>query len=84
MLTKSKIGLSFAVVLGAASATAATHAFAGNACLDWACYATSSQNGKGESKQMNRHPMANAARGEHPRQPDAPLRWIDNPASPGG
>jgi hypothetical protein len=84
MLTKSKIGLSFAVVLSFASATPATHAFAGNACHDWACYLTSSQNAKGEGKHMNRYQKWNEIRAEQPRQPDPPLRWIDNPASPGG
>jgi hypothetical protein len=33
---------------------------------------------------MNRYDRGISIRGEHGRQPGAPLRWIDNPASPGG
>jgi hypothetical protein len=85
MFTKSTIALSFAAVLSAASLPLTTHAFAENSHLDWDGYAPSSQNGKGEKAQMNRYHVGNATRGEHPRQPGTPLlRWIDNPASPGG
>jgi hypothetical protein len=84
MFTKSTIALSFAAVLSATSVSLTTHAFAENSYLDWDGYAPSSQNGKGERAQMNRYHGRDAIRAEHPRQPGTPLRWIDNPASPGG
>jgi hypothetical protein len=83
MFTKSTIALSFAAVLSAASVPLTT-AFAKSNYLERDSYALSSQNGKGERAQMNRYHGGNAIRGEHPRQPGDPLRWIDNPASPGG
>jgi hypothetical protein len=84
MFTKSTIALSFAAVLSAASLPLTTHAFAEGNFLERNGCAPSSQNGTGERAQMNRCHGGNAIRGEHPRQPDTTLRWIDNPASPGG
>jgi hypothetical protein len=84
MLTNSKIALSVAVFLSAAGVSASPHAFAESNYLDRDGYAPSYQNGKGERTQMNRLPRGNALHGEHERQPDAPQRWIEDPASPGG
>jgi hypothetical protein len=84
MFAKSTIALSFAAILSAAPALLTTRAFAGNDHLDRDRYAPSFQDGKGERAQMNRYERGIAIRGEHPREPGTPLRWIDNPASPGG
>jgi hypothetical protein len=77
MFTKSTIAWSFAALLSAAPVPVTTHAFAES-------NAPSFQKGKGEAAQMNQHERGIAIRGEHPRPPSTPLRWIDNPASPGG
>jgi hypothetical protein len=81
MFTKSTIALSFAAVLSAASVPLTTYAFAERNYLELDGHAPSPLNEKGKKAQMNRYHGENAIRGEHPQQP---LRWIDNPASPGG
>jgi hypothetical protein len=80
MFTKSTIALSFAAILSAASVPLSTHAFAENSHLDWNWYGTTSKKGT----QMNLYHSGNAIRGEQSRHQGSPLRWIDNPASPGG
>jgi hypothetical protein len=84
MLTKSKIALSFAVVLGAASTPPATHAFAQSNYRDCGGCATGSQKGKREEPQMKRDHKGDAIHEQRSNEPGAPLRWIDDPASPGG
>jgi hypothetical protein len=84
MLSRSRITLSFAVILGAAAAALSTHAFAENGRLGWDGHATSSQAGKGARAQMNLYLGGNAIRAERLRPQALPQRWIDNPASPGG
>jgi hypothetical protein len=83
MLANSMIALSVAVLLSA-GVSASPHAFAESNYLDRDGYAPSYQSGKGERAQMNRPHRGNVLRGEHERPLDAPLRWIDDPASPGG
>jgi hypothetical protein len=84
MFTKSRIAMSFAVILSAASVPLSTHAFAENYHLGWDGYATGSQSGNGANAQMNLYHKGNAIRGERPRQQATPQRWIDDPASPRG
>jgi hypothetical protein len=84
MLSKSKIALSFAVVLGAASVSLTSHAFAQNDSLDRGGYEVGSKKVKTEKPQMNLDQRLNAIRGERSKVPGTPLRWIEYPASPGG
>jgi hypothetical protein len=77
MRTKSKIALSFMVVLSAASMSLTPHAFAQNGHLDRADYVTDSQKINGDQRR-------NAIRGKHSDELGTGSRWIDNPASPGG
>jgi hypothetical protein len=77
MRTKSKIALSFTVVLSAASMALTPHAFAQNGHLDRGDHVTDSQNMKGDQRR-------NAIRGKRSDEPGAGPRWIDNAASPGG
>jgi hypothetical protein len=82
MFTMSRIALSFAVVLSAASVPLATRAFVENSHLDWDPDATISQIGKGERARMNQHHRGNSIRGEDKQQQGTSQRWIDDPASP--
>jgi hypothetical protein len=84
MLSKSKIALSFAVVLGTASVTLTTHAFAQNEYLDRGGYEMGSKYGKTEKLQMNLNQRWNGIREERSKELGTPPRWIDDPASPGG
>jgi hypothetical protein len=83
MFTKSRIAISFAVILNAAAVPLSTDAFAKNSGPDRDRYATA-QNGKGGCVQMDPYDRANAIRGKHPQPQGTPRRCIDDPASPGG
>jgi hypothetical protein len=84
MLSKSNLAWFFGVALGAASVSLTTHAFAQNQYLDRGGYGVRSENGKTEKPQMNRDQRWNAIREERSKEPGIPLRWIDDPTSPGG
>jgi hypothetical protein len=84
MLTKSKIALSFAAVLGATSVSLTTHAFAQNNYPELGRYEPGSKNGVTDKLQMNLDRRWNGVREERSRELGTPPRWIDNPASPGG
>jgi hypothetical protein len=84
MLTKSQIALSFAAVLGATSVFLTTHAFAQNHYPEFGRYEPGSKNGRTDKLQMNLDQRWKGVREERSRELGPPLRWIDNPASPGG
>ena len=73
MLTKSKIALSFAVVLGATLVSLMTQALAQNPYPGHGRYEPGFRNG---------HQRWNGVREERSRV--TPPRWIDDPRSPGG
>jgi hypothetical protein len=81
MLARSKVALSFAIVFGAASVALTAQAFAQDG-VGRGGYATGSQ--KADKQQTNRDRRENAIREDRLREPGTLLRWIDNPASPGG
>jgi hypothetical protein len=83
MPTKSKIALSFAVILGATSVSLTTHAFAQNGTLDRGRSELNSKNGKTEKLQMKPDERWNDLRGERSNELGPRPRWIDA-ASPGG
>jgi hypothetical protein len=84
MLTKSKIALSFAVVLGATSVSPTTHAFAQNPDHDHGRYEPRSKNEKTDKPQLNLFQKWYGVREERLRELGTPTRWIDDPTSPGG
>jgi hypothetical protein len=84
MCAESRIAMSFAVILSAASLPLSTHAFAENSHFDWDGYATGSQNGKAARAHTNHYHRGSAIRGEQPPQRRTQPSWIDDPVSPGG
>ena len=84
MLTKSKIALSLAAVLGAASVSFTTHAFAQNNYPELGRYEPGSKIGITDKLQMNLDQRWKGVREERSRELGTQPRWIDNPVSPGG
>jgi hypothetical protein len=84
MVIKSTIILCFAAMLSAASLPLATHAFAEKSSLAGSAYANSAQGEKMQGAHTSRYGKGKAMGGEQPRQPEAAVRWVDDPAAPGG
>jgi hypothetical protein len=84
MFAESRIAMSFAVILSAASLPLSTRAFAENSRFDWDGYVTGSQNGIAARAYTNHYHRGSAIRGEQPPQRRTQPSWIDDPVSPGG
>jgi hypothetical protein len=72
-----------AAALGVVTAVPAAHAFADLSARPGAS-AAATQSLKGQVAPMNHRRLGGKARDQVRGETDAPMRWIDNPASPGG
>jgi hypothetical protein len=84
MITKSKIALYLALALSTGSVSLATASEDYDAHERSLGYAMSFPEAGVERAQVNRPHIMESILGTRPRREDAPGRWIDNPASPGG